>query len=126
MRGRGVRSKVGVLFRRFAFLGAVLVACVNQHESVTLDPPPEQPVVAIAAPAEPAREDVHADKSKITIGACDEKDRAAPFARFSIIHVNDMQARYSDRIAGKSRYAYVAGFIAAERRKNPNVVVLDA
>ena len=46
-------------------------------------------------------------------------------ARFGLAHVNDMQARYSERIAGKSRYAYVAGYLKLLKTAQPTLV-LDA
>ena len=100
---------------------------MNQHESVRLDPPPPQPVVSIAAsrPTGEASED-RVDRNHLHIGTCDESEKSAPFARFSIVHVNDLQARYSDRIEGRSRYAYVAGYIADVKRQAPNALVLDA
>jgi 5'-nucleotidase/UDP-sugar diphosphatase len=47
-------------------------------------------------------------------------------ARFSIAHFNDLQARYSDRIAGKSRYGYIAGYLRALKAETPATLVLDA
>jgi 2',3'-cyclic-nucleotide 2'-phosphodiesterase (5'-nucleotidase family) len=46
--------------------------------------------------------------------------------RFTLAHVNDLQARYSDRIAGKSRYAYLAGYLRALKTERPATLVLDA
>jgi hypothetical protein len=41
-------------------------------------------------------------------------------------HVNDMQARYGEKIAGKSRYAYVAGYLRQLKEEVPDTLVLDA
>jgi hypothetical protein len=48
------------------------------------------------------------------IGTCDGDPDVA---RFTIAHLNDMQARYGELLAGRSRYAYVAGTCAASRRR---------
>jgi 2',3'-cyclic-nucleotide 2'-phosphodiesterase (5'-nucleotidase family) len=121
---------LAVVFHRTAFFGAIsaaLAACVNQHESVNLDPPPPQPVIAVAAPADPPHASpIKDDRSHLHIGVCDAREKNAAYARFSIVHLNDMQARYSDRIAKRSRYAYVAGAIEAAKREQPNTIVLDA
>jgi 2',3'-cyclic-nucleotide 2'-phosphodiesterase (5'-nucleotidase family) len=58
------------------------------------------------------------------IGTCDanaSKDKV----RIGLAHINDMQARYSDRIAGKSRYAYIAGYLKLLKTAQPTLV-LDA
>ena len=46
--------------------------------------------------------------------------------RFTLAHFNDLQARYSEQLAGKSRYAYLAGYLRALKQENPNTLVLDA
>jgi 2',3'-cyclic-nucleotide 2'-phosphodiesterase (5'-nucleotidase family) len=59
-----------------------------------------------------------------TIGKCDPnapKDKA----RFTLAHMNDLQARYSDRIAGKSRYAWAAGYLNLLKTAQPTLA-LDA
>jgi len=60
-----------------------------------------------------------------TIGRCDEGGRRGTM-RFTLAHFNDLQARYSDRIAGKSRYAYLAGYLEKLREEVPSTLVLDA
>jgi 5'-nucleotidase / UDP-sugar diphosphatase len=46
--------------------------------------------------------------------------------RFTLVHFNDLQARYSDRIAGRSRYAHLAGYLRATKADKPETLVLDA
>ena len=57
------------------------------------------------------------------VGAC--VDRRA-VTRFQVAHFNDLQARYSDRIDGKSRYGYLAGYLRALKAEEPRTLVLDA
>ena len=61
-----------------------------------------------------------------TIGRCDETQKASGKARFTVAHFNDLQARYSDRLAGRSRYAYIAGWLRQLKDQVPETVVLDA
>ncbi len=87
--------------------------------------------IATGAPESTASTDALAEPTTASsaprrIGHCNDEELTSPIAHFSIVHMNDLQARYSDRIHGKSRYAYVAGAIADARRKNPNTLVLDA
>lgn len=59
-----------------------------------------------------------------TVGKCDPsapKDKA----RFVLAHMNDLQARYSERIAGKSRYAWAAAYLDLLKKAQPTLV-LDA
>lgn len=65
----------------------------------------------------------------VKLGRCDESSGAGGSSRplrFTLAHVNDLQARYSDRIAGKSRYAYIAGYLQKLRADVPETLVLDA
>jgi hypothetical protein len=57
------------------------------------------------------------------IGTCDPHEKEAAF---TIAHFNDLQARYSERIEGRSRYAYLAGYLEKLRAENPHTLVLDA
>lgn len=57
------------------------------------------------------------------LGTCDEIDGVS---RFTLAHINDFQARYSDRIVGKSRYGYVAGYLRGLKAKTPETLILDA
>jgi 5'-nucleotidase / UDP-sugar diphosphatase len=61
-----------------------------------------------------------------TIGRCDPDPKARGTARFTIAHFNDLQARYSDRLAGKSRYAYIAGYLQKLQADVAETLVLDA
>jgi 2',3'-cyclic-nucleotide 2'-phosphodiesterase (5'-nucleotidase family) len=58
-----------------------------------------------------------------TIGRC---DAPGGVQHFTIAHFNDLQARYSDRLAGKSRYAYIAGYLRHLKQDQPHTIVLDA
>lgn len=60
----------------------------------------------------------------IRIGAC-EANADQTLLRFQLAHLNDLQARYSDRIAGRSRYAYIAGYLKRLKSAQPTLV-LDA
>lgn len=66
-----------------------------------------------------------ARRDVVTVGAC-EGGAGGKRARFTIAHLNDFQARYTDRIGGRSRYAYVAGYLQALKREVPETLVLDA
>ncbi len=59
------------------------------------------------------------------IGTCEPAEREKGSVRFGFAHVNDLQARYSDRIAGRSRYAYIAGLLKQLKAAQPTIV-LDA
>ena len=92
-------------------------------------PPTKPPPVVVAPPpavlvpppaAEPARTIFGAPR----IGDCPSRDDGV--ARFTLLHVNDMQAHYSDRIDGRSRYARLAGAIRDVRATTPATLVLDA
>jgi hypothetical protein len=69
--------------------------------------------IALAAPTRPP----------IVRGRCDAD---AGQAHFTIAHFNDLQARYGDLVAGKSRYGYIAGYLRAVREEEPSTLVLDA
>lgn len=55
-------------------------------------------------------------------GVCDP---SAP-KKFTLIHLNDLQARYTELVDGKSRYAYIAGYLKSQILQDPNTLVLDA
>ncbi len=78
---------------------------------------------APAPPAPPRRPNVDRSAEPIAVGRCDASAQA--FA-FTIAHVNDMQARYTDRLDGKSRWAYVAGYLRALKEEVPATLVMDA
>ena len=65
------------------------------------------------------------DVSPRVIGTCDAGQREKGALRFGLAHVNDLQARYSDRIGGRSRYAYIAGYLNQLKTDQPTLV-LDA
>jgi 2',3'-cyclic-nucleotide 2'-phosphodiesterase (5'-nucleotidase family) len=97
---------------------------LRPEAEATVEPAPNalsttSETIAVRAPIAPA-------PGVRTIGACDEAQRTKGVVRFTLAHFNDMQARYSDRIAGKSRYAYVAGWLRQVKRDKPNTLVLDA
>lgn len=55
-------------------------------------------------------------------GVCDP---SAP-KKITLIHLNDLQARYTELVDGKSRYAYIAGYLKSQILQDPNTLVLDA
>ncbi len=85
-----------------------------------VDDAPPKPIVALALEEPGSAPDAPGVR---TLGQC---DGAADVSRFVLAHVNDMQARYGDLIAGRSRYAYVAGYLRALKDDNPRTLVLDA
>lgn len=80
---------------------------------------PPAPAPKIVPPPPPLVQD---DAGPRRLGSCVAEGEK----RFTLIHFNDLQARYSDRIAGKSRYAYLAGYIGAAKTERPETLVLDA
>jgi 5'-nucleotidase / UDP-sugar diphosphatase len=60
---------------------------------------------------------------QVSIGECHGEPSVE---RFTVAHLNDLQARYSDRIDGRSRYGFIAGYLEALERDVPNTLVLDA
>lgn len=113
-------------------LGASVVACSGAAQAPPRESPRAiadagTPVVAVAA-AEPPKyvppPPLGPTGTPRAIGACGERGESAAF---TIVHVNDLQARYSDRdSAGKSRYARISGFMRAVKDEVPATLVLDA
>lgn len=62
----------------------------------------------------------------LSIGTCAASERASGVLRFSLAHFNDLHARYSDRLLGHSRYAYLAGLLTQLKAQRPQTLVLDA
>jgi 2',3'-cyclic-nucleotide 2'-phosphodiesterase (5'-nucleotidase family) len=67
----------------------------------------------------------HLDASPRAIGTCDPAQREKGVARIGFAHINDLQARYSDVLAGRSRYSYIAGVLNQLKAAQPTLV-LDA
>jgi hypothetical protein len=57
------------------------------------------------------------------IGHCESRKGVV---RFTLAHLNDLQARYSSRINGRSRYGYIAGYLRALKDEVPATLVVDA
>ncbi len=126
-----VRSRPGR--HQLFVLASTLAACSGPSAA---PPPPTTPVVAVAAadaggaPSAPeALPYVPASPlgtgTPRPIGAC--ASGRGDTGSFTIVHVNDLQARYSDRdAAGKSRYARISGFMRAVKDEVPATLVLDA
>jgi 2',3'-cyclic-nucleotide 2'-phosphodiesterase (5'-nucleotidase family) len=93
-----------------------------------VSPVPQAPPPATSvASREVDRREGAREASKLrTIGRCDPAQKAAGRARFTIAHFNDLQARYSDRLEGKSRYAYIAGYLRELQADVPETLVVDA
>lgn len=117
--------------RALVFLLA-LVACTprKKEEERALDaesPPASASVMAAPAPkVAPPPPPLVQDTGPKRIGTCAADGGKGSEKRFTLIHFNDLQARYSDRIAGKSRYAYLAGYLRAAKDARPETLVLDA
>lgn len=140
---------------RFALLvsAALASACVPAcsvarkdigHEAPTkVEGAPERPVVGAPAPpptevpsavtatevlvaSRPAEHAAPAPDAPRILGSCDEASLARGKARITIAHFNDLQARYHERLGGKSRYAYIAGYLRKLKAENPATLVLDA
>jgi 5'-nucleotidase/UDP-sugar diphosphatase len=90
---------------------------------------PASPPTAVSVPdraLEVLVEEAPARTAAAARGACDPAERAQGKARITLAHLNDLQARYHERLAGKSRYAYIAGWLNKLRRDVPQTLVLDA
>lgn len=93
--------------------------------SPALDPSASASASVLAAPAPkeaPPPPPAIVDAGPTRIGTCGAEGEK----RFTLLHFNDLQARYSDRIGGKSRYAYLAGYLRAQKAKRAETLVLDA
>ncbi len=62
-------------------------------------------------------------RGTIVRGACVE---GGDVERFTLAHLNDLQARYDDLASGKNRYGYIAGYLRSVKAEEPNTLVLDA
>jgi 5'-nucleotidase / UDP-sugar diphosphatase len=107
-----------------AFSGALLA---GSSEVGSATPAPREPsvgadVVATPPPA-PARPNADRTTEPRAVGRC---DASASAHAFTIAHVNDMQARYTSRLRGKSRWAYVAGYLRRLKEEVPETLVMDA
>jgi 2',3'-cyclic-nucleotide 2'-phosphodiesterase (5'-nucleotidase family) len=98
-------------------------ACAARPERPGLEPARDVPVLAVEEGGD-AREGAEpAPVAPTRRGRCDAD---ADTARFTLAHLNDLQARYSDLVAGRSRYAYVAGYLRELKAQVPETLVLDA
>lgn len=86
-------------------------------------PAPIRATEVLVASRPPAPE---TDAPVRAIGICGDAERARGKARITIAHFNDLQARYHERLAGKSRYAYIAGYLRKLKAEVPSTLVLDA
>jgi hypothetical protein len=103
---------------------AAASGCVGRSQVTHQEPPQERPVVAVAAHEDPPSPPVDAPRAAPEpIGRCDAQPDVA---HFTLAHVNDMQARYEELVGGRSRYAYVAGYLRALKEQVPETIVLDA
>ncbi len=105
-------------------------SCAGRQDTPVPTAPPAsahvgapQPARELAVHASPARR----PRSELAdIGTCDEGSAQRGVARFTVAHFNDLQARYNDRIDGRSRYAYLAGYLRGLKASVPSTLVLDA
>jgi 2',3'-cyclic-nucleotide 2'-phosphodiesterase (5'-nucleotidase family) len=105
---------------RACVVGAIasVVSCAPRADIGHIEPGTDVHPVFAAAAHEESKPVV--PRGRRQIGAC-----ARP-GRFTVAHINDLQARWSERIDGKSRYAYVAGYLRALAAEVPETIVLDA
>jgi 5'-nucleotidase / UDP-sugar diphosphatase len=107
-------------------LSGALLAGSTEVGSATPAPEARAVVQGQLAPspsAPPLRPNTAPPGAPRAIGRC---DASAPAHSFTIAHVNDMQARYTSRLAGKSRWAYVAGYLRQLKDEVPETLVMDA
>jgi 5'-nucleotidase/UDP-sugar diphosphatase len=84
------------------------------------EPPPAHAILAEVVPVSDPAPSV---PPAAAAGPCDGQ---GDVSRFVVAHLNDMQARYGELVAGRSRYAYVAGYLRALKAENASTLVLDA
>jgi 2',3'-cyclic-nucleotide 2'-phosphodiesterase (5'-nucleotidase family) len=96
--------------------GSTRASAVEVPAATPAPPQTDEPATTTPPPAPRPR-------GSRTIGECPDKSAVA---RFTVAHLNDMQARYSDRLAGKSRYAYIGGWLRQLKKQQPATIVLDA
>jgi 5'-nucleotidase / UDP-sugar diphosphatase len=108
---------------RPVLLALSLTACGGRKET-----PPRAVVVEAAAPAPAPKAAAPAvvPEGVRALGRCDEAQKVRGKARFTLAHFNDLQARYGDRLAGRSRYAYIAGWLRQLKNDVPETLILDA
>jgi 5'-nucleotidase/UDP-sugar diphosphatase len=104
---------------------AVTVSCAGQPNVARQEPTPTTIFAAVvpAENAEPAQGGASNGPLHLTIGECASRGAVE---RFTLAHLNDLQARYSDRIDGHSRYGFIAGYLEALKADVPRTLVLDA
>lgn len=109
---------------RVAFVLLFVAGCATgKKDRATPAPSASASSVAsvLSAPG-PVQKELAIDAGPRRVGTCE----VGAERRFTLAHVNDLQARYSDRIAGKSRYAFIAGYLRQLKRERPETLVLDA
>ncbi|MEO6418731.1 MAG: metallophosphoesterase [Polyangiaceae bacterium] len=113
-------------FEKLLFVGSgaawMLSSCAGQAERATAAM--EVPSAVAPAPVSEEAPRAPAPPTVRRLGKCDDANEAV--SRFNLAHINDFQARYSDRIQGKSRYGYVAGYLRDLKARDPETLVLDA
>jgi hypothetical protein len=88
------------------------------------EPTPTTLLAAVVpAPFEPITPQAVHTEPHLVIGDCPEP---VAVEHFTLAHLNDLQARYSDRINGRSRYGFIAGYLEALKSEAPETLVLDA
>lgn len=104
-----------------ACAGGMLACTGGGHASSRYHAPPSSARMLVAAAEESSA--VGASRATRTLGKC---DGPADIQRFTLAHFNDLQARYSDLIDGRSRYGFVAGYLRSLKAEIPETLVLDA
>jgi len=107
--------------------GALCAACAPPPRGLLLEAAPR--TARALAPSAPVALASDASGGSVavagprTIGRCDTR---GPTARFTLAHVNDLQARYGDLVDGRSRYGFLAGYLRQVKDEAPATLVLDA
>jgi 2',3'-cyclic-nucleotide 2'-phosphodiesterase (5'-nucleotidase family) len=103
---------------------SAVAACAGRP-SVPHDEVGARVIVAAAVQGAPETPATNAPRGTphVVIGSCVEGTQVE---HFTLAHLNDLQARYSDRIGGHSRYGYLAGYLEALKETTPLTLVVDA
>lgn len=132
MRGFSLRSALLLLAACGSPRGAAVRAAAPAPTASEAPPAPtaataEVPTEApVSAPERPVDRFAERVLGQCPEGVAKDGGPTGKGARFLLLHTNDLQARYSEKLGGKSRFSRLAGALAAERATTPNVLVLDA
>jgi len=106
--------------------GVLSAACASPRVAPQEAMPQVTRTLTPAAPVAFALDAPHAAAPPAGVRSIGRCDARAGTARFTLAHVNDLQARYSDQLGGRSRYGFIAGYLRALKDEVPATLVLDA